>query len=85
MKKKLNIYDESIICDLTLPWVPEAENKEGEMLGYDAVYSCIKANGKLSADEQKQALLDLGSAWLGELQNQDDITIVVVKKSNPLE
>ena len=55
------------------------------MLGYDAVYSCIKANGRLSADEQKQALLDLGSAWLGELQNQDDITIVVVKKSNPLQ
>ena len=65
--------------------LPEAENKEGEMLGYDAVYSCIKANGGLSAEEQKQALLDLGSAWLGELQNQDDITIVVVKKSNPLE
>ena len=65
--------------------LPEAENKEGEMLGYEAVYSCIKANGKLSADEQKQALLDLGSTWLGELQNQDDITIVVVKKSNPLE
>ncbi len=28
MKKKLNIYNESIICDLTLPWVPEAENKD---------------------------------------------------------
>jgi hypothetical protein len=24
--------------------------------------------------------LDLGSAWLGDLRNQDDITIVVVKK-----
>ena len=30
--------------------------------------------------EQKQALLDLGTAWLGDLRNQDDITIVVVKK-----
>ena len=22
------IYKESIICDMTLPWVPEAENKK---------------------------------------------------------
>jgi serine phosphatase RsbU (regulator of sigma subunit)/ligand-binding sensor domain-containing protein len=65
--------------------LPEAENNQGEMLGYEAVYDCVKANGKESAEEQKQALLDLGSAWLGELRNQDDITIVVVKKSNPLD
>ena len=65
--------------------LPEAENSQGEMLGYEAVFDCVKANGKESAEEQKQALLDLGSAWLGELRNQDDITIVVVKKSNPLD
>ena len=65
--------------------LPEAANHTGEMLGYDAVYNCIKANGNQSAEEQKQSLLDLGSAWLGGLQNQDDITIVVVKKSKPLE
>ena len=65
--------------------LPEAENSQGEMLGYEAVFDCVKTNGKESAEEQKQALLDLGSAWLGELRNQDDITIVVVKKSNPLD
>ena len=65
--------------------LPEAENSQGEMLGYEAVFDCVKANGKESAEEQKQALLDLGSAWLGELRNQDDITIVVVKKSNSLD
>ena len=65
--------------------LPEAANHTGEMLGYEAVYNCIKANGNQSAEEQKQSLLDLGSAWLGDLQNQDDITIVVVKKSKPLE
>ena len=65
--------------------LPEAANHTGEMLGYDAVYNCIKANGNQSAEEQKQSLLDLGSAWLAGLQNQDDITIVVVKKSKPLE
>ena len=51
------------------------------MLGYEAVMDCVQVNGKLSAEEQKQALLDLGTAWLGELRNQDDITIVVVKKT----
>ena len=65
--------------------LPEAANHTGEMLGYEAVYNCIKANGNQSAEEQKQSLLDLGNAWLGDLQNQDDITIVVVKKSKPLE
>ena len=51
------------------------------MLGYEAVMDCVQANGKHSAEEQKQALLDLGTVWLGELRNQDDITIVVVKKT----
>ena len=34
---------------------------------------------------QKKALLDLGASWLGDLQNQDDITIVVVKKTIALD
>ena len=50
------------------------------MLGYKAVLECIKSNGHLSAEEIKQSLLDLGEAWLNGLHNQDDITIVVVKK-----
>ena len=61
--------------------LPEATNVSNQMLGYEAVMDCVQANGKHSAEEQKQALLDLGTAWLGELRNQDDITIVVVKKT----
>jgi len=60
--------------------LPEATNHAEEMLGYEAVMDCVKANGHQGAEEQKQALLDLGAAWLGGLRNQDDITIVVVKK-----
>ncbi len=60
--------------------LPEVENQNGEMLGYKAVLECIKSNGHLSAEEIKQSLLDLGEAWLNGLQNQDDITIVVIKK-----
>ena len=64
--------------------LPEANNDQEEMLGYEAVFDCVKNNGAKNAEEQKKALLNLGSAWLGELQNQDDITIVVVKKTNSL-
>jgi len=60
--------------------LPEAANTSEEMLGYEAVQDCVQANGHQNAEEQKQALLDLGTAWLGDLRNQDDITIVVVKK-----
>jgi len=60
--------------------LPEATNISDHMLGYQAVMDCVKANGIHSPEEQKQALLDLGTAWLGDLRNQDDITIVVVKK-----
>ena len=61
--------------------LPEATNVSDEMLGYEAVMDCVQVNGEHSAEEQKQALLDLGTVWLGELRNQDDITIVVVKKA----
>jgi len=62
--------------------LPEATNQTEHMLGYQAVQDCVQANGHHNANDQKQALLDLGSAWLGDLRNQDDITIVVVKKTN---
>ena len=60
--------------------LPEATNKTEQMLGYRAVLDCVKENGKNSAEEIKQSLFDLGTAWLDGIQNQDDITVVVVKK-----
>ena len=38
-----------------------------------------------NAQSQKQALLNLRTSWLGDLQDQDDITIVVVKKTIALD
>ena len=61
--------------------LPEATNKSESMLGYDAVLNCVRENGKYSAEEIKQSLFDLGAAWLDGIQNQDDITVVVVKKA----
>ena len=65
--------------------LPEATNKTDDMLGYEAVLECVKANGEKNAEGQRDALLELGTTWLEDLQNQDDITIVVVKKTNPLD
>ena len=65
--------------------LPEATNKIDEMLGYEAVLDCVRLNGNKNAKDQRDALLDLGTTWLGGLQNQDDITIVVVKKTNSLD
>ena len=61
--------------------LPEATNSSNNMLGYKAVLDCVKTNGDQSAEKQKEALLNLGSTWLGDIRNQDDITIVVVKKT----
>ena len=60
--------------------LPEATNISDQMLGYKAVLDCIKTNGEHGAEEIKQSLFDLGQAWLDGVQNQDDITVVVVKK-----
>jgi serine phosphatase RsbU (regulator of sigma subunit)/streptogramin lyase len=61
--------------------LPEAENAAGEMLGYEAVMDCIQNNKKENPESIKNTLLDLGDNWLNGMPLQDDITIVVVKKT----
>ena len=48
--------------------LPEAINKNDDFLGYKAVLECIRNNGKLSSEEIKQSLFDLGSVWLDEFR-----------------
>tara|TARA_B100000029_G_scaffold127402_1_gene121058 strand:- start:107 stop:3820 length:3714 start_codon:yes stop_codon:yes gene_type:complete len=60
--------------------LPEAENKYGEILGYESVMDCIRNNKNEDVETIKNNLLDLGDSWLGGGPPQDDITIVVVKK-----
>jgi len=62
--------------------LPEAENAAGEMLGYEAVMDCIQNNKNKDPETIKNILLDLGDNWLNGVPLQDDITIVVVKKTN---
>ena len=60
--------------------LPECDNEEGEMLDYDAVKNCIHENGKKSSKEILDSLISLGNNWMNGKMNEDDITIVVIKK-----
>ena len=60
--------------------LPECVNHEGEMLDYEPVKDCIAANGGKTAQGIIDSLIDLGDDWMSGLMNDDDITLVVIKK-----
>ena len=60
--------------------LPECVNHDGEMLDYEAVKNCIENNGKKSAQGIIDSLIKLGDDWMSGLMNDDDITLVVIKK-----
>ena len=60
--------------------LPEAPNKTGDLLDYEAVKKCVEKNSLKSAEEIKDELVKLSDNWLDGIHNPDDITIVVCKK-----
>ena len=60
--------------------LPECVNHNDEMLDYKAVKDCIEKNGHKTADGIKKSLIDLGDKWMDGLMNDDDITLVIIKK-----
>ena len=60
--------------------LPEAPNRECELLDYAAVKECIEKNATKSSDEIKDELVKLSDKWMNGVHNPDDITIVVCKK-----
>ena len=60
--------------------LPECLAPNGEMLDYKAVEKCIDNYGDKSSKEIVDELIKLGDDWMGEGMNDDDITIVVIKK-----
>lgn len=61
---------------------PEAENKNGEILGYDKVVNCIENYGHLSVDEIKEKLIELENSWRLTMPVKDDNTLVIIKKNH---
>ena len=60
--------------------LPECSNSDGEMLDYEAVKTCVNDNGDKSSKDIVNELINIGDSWMGEKSNDDDITIVVIKK-----
>ncbi len=60
--------------------LPEWRNTENELLGYLAVEQCIAANGRQSAAEIRDALVSLGETWSDGHPNDDDVTVMVIKR-----
>ena len=50
------------------------------MLDYQAVKDCILKNGNKTAQDIVNSLINLGDNWMSGLMNDDDITLVVIKK-----
>ena len=84
MNESFSVIDKKFGKDDVLVMIsdglPEAPNKEGELLDYEAVKKCIEENGYKSANEIKNELVKLSETWLDGTHNPDDITIVVCKK-----
>ena len=74
---KLNNNDALILISDGLP---ECSNHSGEMLDYQRVEDCIMENGTKSAQGIIDSLIKLGNDWMSGLMNDDDITLVVIKK-----
>ncbi|MEL1236669.1 MAG: PP2C family protein-serine/threonine phosphatase, partial [Candidatus Neomarinimicrobiota bacterium] len=61
--------------------LPEAENSDKEMVGYEQTLDLIKSLSHKSAAEIKDGLVKLCDDWLGETAElQDDMTFVIIKR-----
>jgi sigma-B regulation protein RsbU (phosphoserine phosphatase) len=57
----------------------ETHNGEGEMFGKDRLYQIIRKNDQKSAGAIQDAVLEAVSDFRGDAEQEDDITIVVIK------
>ena len=60
--------------------LPERTNKQQSQLDYPAIENCVKDNAHRSPNEIVKKLESLGETFADGEPNQDDITIVVLKK-----
>jgi sigma-B regulation protein RsbU (phosphoserine phosphatase) len=67
------------ILVLTTDGVLEAHNKKGKMFGKQRFKETIRKHADLGADGIRLAIIDAVTAFRGEAQQEDDITLVVLK------
>ncbi|MGD8531443.1 MAG: SpoIIE family protein phosphatase, partial [Syntrophobacterales bacterium] len=57
----------------------EAHNGDGEMFGKARLYEIIRINARKTAEEIQDAVLEALSDFRGDVAQEDDVTIVVIK------
>ena len=78
VKKEFKLGDVMVMISDGLPELPNPSN---DLLNYDKVFNCIGKNASKSAEEIKDALVNLSNDWAKGVMNPDDITIVVIKRA----
>ena len=73
------IETEGAVLLLGTDGIWEAHNSEGEQFGKDRLHQIIRANADKSAVAIKSAVLDAVGTFRGNLPQEDDITVVVIK------
>lgn len=76
---KIQVQKNDIILLMT-DGLPESENEEKQQLDYEKIEAFVTKNAKKSVSEIRDGLVQLGTQWRGDAEQDDDVTIVVLKK-----
>ena len=81
MEQEISFKNSGDILVMMSDGLPEAENMDDEMVGYDRTEEKIRSLADKSAEEIKDGLVDLCDNWLkGTAELKDDMTFVIIKK-----
>ena len=81
MEQEISFKNSGDIIVMMSDGLPEAENADKEMVGYERTEEKIRELADKSAEEIKDGLVDLCNNWLkGNAELQDDMTFVIIKK-----
>ena len=81
MEQEISFKNKGDILVMMSDGLPEAENLDDEMVGYERTEQRIRELSDKSAEEIKNGLVELCDTWLkGNAELQDDMTFVIIKK-----
>ena len=81
MEEEIPFKNKGDILVMMSDGLPEAENSDNEMVGYERTEQKIKELCDKSADEIKNGLVNLCDKWLeGNAELKDDMTFVIIKR-----
>ena len=81
MEQEISFKNSGDIIVMMSDGLPEAENENKEMVGYERTEERIRELSDKSAEEIKNGLVELCDNWLkGNAELQDDMTFVIIKK-----